>query len=159
MRRFRPFHALLLVGLVMLTVLVVDAALRGDLTRGDRFQRVGPDDGGEVRLEVGDLGPGEVRFYRFLNYGNQEVRFFVGRDGDGTVHAAFDANELCFKQKRGYEHQDGWLVCRKCDKAFRLADVNAGGGGCQPVPVEHRLEGDTVVLTEPAILRGWRYFR
>jgi len=27
----------------------------------------------------------QVRFYRFLNRGNQEVRFFVGRDAQGTV--------------------------------------------------------------------------
>jgi uncharacterized membrane protein len=123
-------------------------------------ERVQVGQNGEVRIDVAGLGTGPVRFFRYLNPGNQEVRFFVGRDEHGTVQAAFDANELCYKQKRGYHYQgDGWLVCRKCDKAFRLAEVNDGGGGCKPVPLDHRLDGDTVVLQEGQILEGWRYFR
>ena len=56
------------------------------------FQKVAPDQGGQVRISVGELGPQEVQFYRFLNSGNQEVRFFVGRDSAGHVQVAFDAN-------------------------------------------------------------------
>jgi uncharacterized membrane protein len=159
MSRFRPVHGLVLVCLLVLPV--VGWALARELfpERFTGHQRVTPDQRGEVRLDLAGLGRGEVRFFRYLNPGNQEVRFFVGRDEAGVVQVAFDANELCYKTKRGYQYQDGWLVCRKCDKAFRLAEVNAGTGGCQPVPLAHRLEGDTLVLAEDDILAGWRYFR
>jgi Predicted membrane protein len=50
-------------------------------------------------------------------------------------------------------------VCNKCDKSFRLAEVNAGGGGCKPVPLEHRVSGDELVIAEADILEGWRLFR
>jgi uncharacterized membrane protein len=71
----------------------------------------------------------------------------------------FDANEICFKRKRGYQHDDDWLVCRVCDKSFRLSEVNSGAGGCAPVPLRHQVEGDQVVLAEADILEGWRLFR
>jgi len=158
MSRFRPVHGLVIVAAVCLLVLLANAGIQGALGGSD-FERVRPGDDGMVRIGVDGLAPGQVRFYRFLNPGNQEVRFFVGRDTGGTVQVAFDANEICFKRKRGYDHQDGWLVCRVCEKAFRLSEINDGGGGCKPIPVAHRVDGDQLVLAESDILRGWRYFR
>lgn len=158
MRRFTPLYGVILVGLVMAVVVAADYALVGGF-RHSGFQRVSPGRDGLVRLSVADLEPLEVRFYRFLNPGNQEVKFFVGRDGEGHIQVGFDANEICYKRKRGYEAQGEWLVCQTCEKAFRLAEVNAGGGGCKPVPVDHRLDGDQLILAEADILKGWRFFR
>lgn len=156
--RFRPVHGIAIVLLVGGVLLASEYALEGRFAHGG-FARVAPDASGTVRLDVGDLAEQEVRFYRFLNPGNQEVKFLVGRDANGTVQVAFDANEECFKLKRGYRAENGWLTCNKCEKAFRLEDTNAGGGGCKPVPLAHRLDGDQLVLAENAVLEGWRYFR
>jgi len=159
MNRFRPLHAIVLVLLAGALIYGADYYfLRGGGARAD-YERISPAPDGTVRIGVGDLGPSQVRFYRFLNTGNQEVMFFVGRDKDGNLQVAFDANELCAKLKRGYRHDGDWVVCNKCDKAFRLEEVNAGGGGCKPVPLVHRVEGSELVLTEGEILQGWRYFR
>lgn len=155
--KLRPAHAALLIVLFAASVLVADFALDGGFRRG--FERVAPNDQGQVILDVSGLAASDVRFYRFLNTGNQEVKFFVGRDPEGHVQVAFDANEICYKAGRGYRHEGEWVACNKCDKAFRLSEVNAGGGGCSPVPIAHRLDGDRLILTEPAILEGWRYFR
>ena len=158
MRRFKPIHGALLVLVFVGIILVAEMALEGRLG-GSGFERVSPGRDGSVRIEVADLEPQEVRFYRFLNSGNQEVKFFVGRDAAGHVQVAFDANEACAKTKRGYRHEGEWLVCNKCDKSFRLAEVNAGGGGCKPVPLAHRLQGEELLLAEADILQGWRFFR
>jgi uncharacterized membrane protein len=158
MRRFRPIHGVLVVLLFMATILGANWALQG---HAHPFERVSPDRSGEVRIPVDDLKPLQVRFYRFLNSGNQEVKFFVGRDPEGNVQVAFDASEVCakFKSRAGF-HQDGeWVVCNKCDKAFRISEVNAGGGGCKPVPLAHRIEGGTLVIAQAEILTGWRLFR
>lgn len=139
-------------------VLLADWALEGGFRRS-RFERVGPDRNGEVRLDVAGLGPSEVRFYRFLNSGNQEVRFFVGRDSGGTLQVAFDAAENDFKRKLGFRHEGDWLVNNKCDTALRLEEVNAGTSGCRPAPMKHRVDGQTLVLAEADVLEGWRLFR
>ena len=123
------------------------------------FECGSPDRQGQVVLDVSDLTPQKAQFYRFLNAGNQEVKFFVARDVAGEIHAAFDANAICYKTKRGYTYQGEWVVCNKCDKAFRVTEINDGGGGCKPVPLAHRLDGDELVLQEGDILAGWRYFR
>lgn len=158
MRRFKPSHGIFLVLLFLGAVLVADLALEGRLGNSD-FERVSPGRDGAVRVSLEGLEPLQVRFFQFLNAGNQEVRFLVGRDSAGHVQVAFDANEPCAKAKRGYRAEGEWLVCNKCDKSFRLIEVNAGGGGCKPVPLEHSVEGDELVIAEADILQGWRLFR
>lgn len=147
-----------LVALFVAAVVAADLALEGGFGRAG-YQRVRPDDAGRVVLDVSDLAPGAVRFYRFLNWGNQEVRFLVGRDRDGELQVGFDASETHSKLGRGFRHEGDWLVDNKCDSAVRLETVNEGGRGCRPVPLAHIVDGDRLVLTEADILRGWRYFR
>jgi uncharacterized membrane protein len=138
-------------------VLVADMALDGRFGGSD-LELVRPERG-QVQINLADLKPQDVRFYRFLNSGNQEVHFFVGRDAAGNVQVAFDANEDCAKLKRGFRHEGEWMICNKCDKSFRLSEVNAGGGGCKPIPLEHRVEGDKLLLAENDVLKGWSLFR
>ena len=157
MRRFKPIHGVFVVLLFVGAVLVADMAFDGRFG-GSGYERVRPERG-QVTVNLADLKPKDVRFYRFLNSGNQEVRFFVGRDGTGQVQVAFDADEQCAKGKRGFRHEGEWMVCNKCDKAFRLNTVNSGGEGCTPIPLHHRVEGQELVLAESDILQGWRLFR
>jgi uncharacterized membrane protein len=156
MLRFRPVHGVVVV--LLFVAAVVGAKMAFETRGGPGYQLVLPK-GGEVTLDLADLKPQEVRFFRFLNSGNQEVRFFVGRDAKGTVQVAYDADETCAKYNRGFRHEGEWVVCNKCDKSFRLAEVNAGGGGCKPVPLAHRVDGDHLLrIAEADILQGWRLF-
>ncbi len=157
MRRFKPVHGLLIVLLSLGALWGAEVALEGRLNSSG-FERVAPTRG-QLRIDVAALKPQEVRFFQFLNSGNQEVRFFVGRDRTGRVQVAFDADETCAKYKRGFRHEGEWMVCNKCDKAFRLVEVHAGGEGCSPVPVHHQIEGSELVIAETDILQGWRLFR
>lgn len=157
MKRITPLTGIVLVVLFAAAVWAADFALSGGFDRN--HIRVSPDKQGVVTVGVGDLAKLQVRFYRFLNTGNQEVKFLVGRDENGEVVVAFDAAESDFKRKRGFRHQGEWLVNNKCDTAVRLREVNAGRGGCAPVPLVYRQVGDQVVLQETDILAGWRYFR
>ncbi len=154
----KPTHAFALVLVFAAGVLAADFALEGGFSYG-AYERVAPERDGTLRIDITDLQPDQVRFFRFLNYGNQEVKFFIGRDAENHVQVGFDANEQCYKLKRGYSAADGWLTCRKCDKSFELTSVNAGGGGCKPVPLEHQVTGNEVLLTEAQVLQGWRFFR
>ncbi len=157
MRRFKPVHGVLIVLAVLGAVWVAQAALESRFNPSG-FEQVSPGKDGTVRIGIGDLKPREVRFYRFINTGNQEVRFLVGRDGEGVVQVGFDGSETHGKAGRGFRHEGDWLVDNKCDTASRLAEVNGNTGGCRPVPLKHRIEGDQLVLAENDILQGWRLF-
>lgn len=158
MARFRPYHALLLVAVFSALVVVADWAWEGGFDHSG-YTLVRPDSNDQVMIDVSDLPQREVRFYRFLNAGNQEVKFFVGRDRFGTVQVAFDASDTHAQLGRGFRHEGDWMVDNKCDSASRLEKVNDGGRGCRPVPLAHQVVGEQVVLSEQDILRGWRYFR
>jgi uncharacterized membrane protein len=153
MTRFKPIHGLLLVPLFVVGLFLLAGGLGSS-----QHERVSPDRNGEVHIDVADLPRSEVRFYRFLNRGNQEVKFLVGRDETGTVQVGFDASETHARVGRGFRHDGDWVVDAKCDTASRLSEVNQGGGGCRPVPLEHHLEGQQLVLRESDILKGWRLF-
>jgi len=158
MVRVRPIHALLVVGLVAVLVGFANWAWDGGLGHAG-YERVRPDAQGRLEIDASAIGKSEVRYYRFLNAGNQEVKFFVGRDRHGTLQVAFDASESHAQLGRGFRHEGDWVVDNKCDSASRLENVNEGGHGCRPVPLPHRVEGDRVILAEADVLRGWRYFR
>ena len=155
MKRFRPIHALILVALILGGGLVFDRAFGG----GGKFQRVRPDAQGQVVVDLGGFATNEVRFYRFINSGNQEVRFLVGKDAAGGAQVAFDASENDFKMDRGFRAQDGWVISNKCDSSFHLAEVNSQPSACAPIPCRFRQSGERVVLAESDLLEGWRYFR
>ena len=156
MARFRPLHAVIVVTIVLGAMVGAERLLSGNT---NRYERVAPDRGGNVVIDTANLEPLEVRFYRFLNAGNQEVRFFVGRDERGVLQVAFDASENDFKLKRGFHAEEGWIVNNKCSTTFHLAEINAQPSGCAPVPLAYRLDGGRLVLAENDILNGWRYFR
>ena len=140
--------------------LLLGLELAGDAWVGrPQFERVRPDAQGQVRIDVSDLERLQVRFYRFLNAGNQEVQFLVGRDREGVVQVGFNANAQHYKTRRGFSYQDGWIVDNKCETTTRLSAINVGGKGCKPAPLAHRVDGGELVLREPDILEGWRYFR
>ena len=154
--RIRPLHAIFVVAFFMGAVLLGEWAIDSRTQRGDG-ERVMPKNG-VVAVDVAKIAPGQVRFYDFLNPGNQEVRFLVGRDRSGTLQVAFDAAENDFKRKLGFRQEGDWLVNNKCETSVRLEEVNAGTSGCRPQPLRHRVEGQTLVLAEADVLAGWRYF-
>lgn len=156
-RRFRPAHGIALVAALSALVLGAQFVWEGGLTR-PKYQRVSADREGMVRLDVSAVPASTVRFYRFLNSGNQEVKFLVARDAAGAFHTAFDASENDFKLRRGFRQDGDWIVNNKCDTTCRLEEISTGGG-CRPVPFRHRLEGTTLVVAEAVVLEGWRYFR
>lgn len=158
MIRVRPIHAILVVGLLASLVGFANWALDGGLGHAG-YERVRPDAQGRVEIDTSAIGKSEVRYYRFLNAGNQEVKFFVGRDRHGALQVAFDASESHAQLGRGFRHEGDWMVDNKCDSASRLENVNEGGHGCRPVALAHRVQGDRVILAEDDVLRGWRYFR
>jgi uncharacterized membrane protein len=155
-KRFRPIHGVLLVAVLMAAVLGAERLLSKNR---NRYERVAPHPRGEVVVDVGALAPLQIRYFRFLNSGNQEVKFFIARDERGGLQVAFDASESDFKLKRGFRLDGTWIVNNKCTTSFHLSEVNDHPSGCAPVPLPFRAEQERVVLAEADILGGWRYFR
>ncbi len=128
-------------GLVAIGSLTVSAMTSRFPTDIDPPQMLTVEDG-EIRLSTASLE--EKRMLRFgVEVDGTIVRFLVMKLAGGQLRVAFDACELC--GSRGY-FQDGiHLVCLAC-----AADINpstlGAGGGCNPIPLLHRVEEGQLVI-------------
>jgi len=153
MKRFRPIH-----GIVIVPIFVVGIFLLTGGLAARKYERVSPAPDGTVHIDVSDLGKEQIRFYRFLNRGNQEVKFLIARDQHGVIQVGFDASETHAKVGRGFRLEGDWIIDNKCETASHLDEINDGSGGCRPVPLAHHMQGQQVVLAQDDILKGWRLF-
>jgi uncharacterized membrane protein len=113
---------------------------------------------GDVALPVADFADGQARFYRYAAAGGREVRFFVMRSADGVVRAAFDTCDVCYRERKGYNQDGDTMVCNNCSQRFHSTNINELRGGCNPAPLDRRVEDGRVVITAAALNAGSWYF-
>ena len=101
-----------------------------------------PNGEGLVRVSESELADG--RLHRFgVEVDGVVVRFIVKKSG-GRMVPVFDACQVC--GAHGYADVKGRLVCLAC-----AADINPAtlgtGGGCNPIPLPHRDEEGSLVVS------------
>jgi len=111
--------------------------------------------GGEAKVPVSQLA--DHRLHRFVaQAGGSSVRFIALLDSSDSVRAGLDACLICGNQ--GY-YQDGPnVICRHCAAAIYAPTIGMAGG-CNPIHVDYRVEGETLIITESALAEGAKYFR
>ena len=114
--------------------------------------------GVDVALQVAIFADGRARFYRYVTATGQETRFFIVKSRDGAVHAALDACDSCFRDRLGFRQVGDHLICNRCGRAVMSQHVNALRGGCNPVSVDHTVEGDRIVIRAAVLDQGGLYF-
>ncbi len=110
---------------------------------------------GEVRIPVSELS--DRKLHRFVaQAGGASVRFIAILDATDTVRAGLDACLICGTQ--GY-YQDGPnVICRHCAAAIYVPTIGMAGG-CNPIHIDYRVEGETLIITESALAEGAKYFQ
>lgn len=104
-------------------------------------------EGGEVRVPLAALGEGELHRYA-VDVGGHPIRFIAMRLGEDEIVAAFDACIIC--GAKGYTQEGGEVLCQHCASAI-LPQTIGRPGGCNPIPLEHSVEGDALVVTTAAL--------
>jgi uncharacterized membrane protein len=98
--------------------------------RGPSFISVS---GGDfILIPTDSLSKGDVRFYSYRDRAGEELRFILGRDSGGEVHAAMDACQRCYTYHKGYASSHGYLVCKLCGNRYKLAAIKSGIASCVP---------------------------
>ena len=113
--------------------------------------------GETVSYSVSDFKNSKAKFYS-LNNNGVTIKYYIIKSSDGTIRAAFDACDSCFKDKKGYVQEGDFMVCRKCGQKFPSDKINEVKGGCNPSPLNRRIEGKKVVIDKRDILEGEFYF-
>ena len=132
-----------------------DAAFFGVF--GDAAETVAALDG-KITLDVSALSNRTSRHYRYQE-GGQAVKFFVVRDGQGTVRAAVDACDACWESGKGYTLRDGAMMCLNCGMRFAMHRIGQVSGGCNPHPFRFTVDnGAVVIATEELLHEGAKFF-
>jgi high-affinity iron transporter len=110
---------------------------------------------GEVQIPTAELTDHKLHRYA-LAVGGREVRIIAILDASDTVRAALDACAICGSQ--GY-YQDGKnVICRNCAAAVYVPTIGLAGG-CNPIHIDYRVEGDTIRIAASSLDAAAKYFR
>ncbi|MBJ6727261.1 DUF2318 domain-containing protein [Geomesophilobacter sediminis] len=149
---------------VLSTVLVVllllvggTAAYSFSIPGFSKYTKVKPVNG-LVTIPVAKVNDGKVHFFRLVD-GGKEINFFVAKGSDGALHTAFDACDVCYKEKKGYVQDKDHVVCKNCNKAFPINKIGAASaGGCNPAYLPSRIYGNSIAIGVADLKAGARFF-
>ncbi len=110
-----------------------------------------------ITYPVAMFADGKARHFDFKD-GQHTIRYFVIKSADGVLRAAFDACDVCWPAGKGYYQDGDVMVCRNCNRRFVSTKVNEVKGGCNPAPLNRRVEGDMLVIEADDIRAGKGYF-
>ena len=100
---------------------------------------------------------GKARHFQHVA-GEFTVKYFVLKSSDGIIRAAFDACDVCWPAGKGYYQDGDYMVCRNCGRRFASVLVNEVKGGCNPAPLNRKVENGKVIIEVKDILEGRQYF-
>jgi len=123
----------------------------------DPYPLVVANEDGVVGFSVAEFADGAAHYYTLMVDG-RPVEFFIIQDKDGVLRTAYNACEVCYRAKLGYRQDGRVMVCNNCGSRFPIEQINTVRGGCNPAPLEGRLDGDDVVIKATDIAAGLSYF-
>jgi uncharacterized membrane protein len=147
--RMRNLSRIILLGL-MITALAACGGI------SDKYSEAKAENG-RIVIPVSQVNDGNAHYYK-INAAGKEIKFFVVKSTDGVIRAAFDACDVCYKEKKGYTQDGEYMICNNCGQRFHTSRINIVKGGCNPSPLHRTTEGENVVITMADIQSGAGYF-
>jgi uncharacterized membrane protein len=114
--------------------------------------------GTQVTHPANIFDDGKARHFEYAADDGLVIKYFVLKSSDGVIRAAFDACDVCWRAGKGYYQSGDYMICDNCKRQFASVLVNVVQGGCNPAPLDRRIEGDDVVIEVKDILAGRQYF-
>jgi uncharacterized membrane protein len=102
-----------------------------------------------LKGKYGDITDGRIRKFSIRQQG-RAYRFIVISRPDGEVVAALDACEIC--PDYGYVQRGEHVICKYCSTPIPLLSLGQPGG-CNPIPLKYKLEGDDLVISKNEIVK------
>jgi len=110
---------------------------------------VTPSADGAISLSLASVSDGQIHFFEVADPSKGGMlRFFTIKKPDGTMQACMDACEIC--GDLGYYQDTNGLNCRNCGAPINLPTLGQTGG-CNPIPVASRTEGDILKVDAASI--------
>ena len=113
--------------------------------------------GAEFIIDANIVKDGKLHRFAYVTDDGHKVRFFLlNRFTDKFAPVAvFDACSICGDM--GYIKKGDELICIACNVRIFLPSVGKLGG-CNPIPLDYKLEGQNIVIALKTIEDGASYF-
>lgn len=110
--------------------------------------------GDSVRIPLSWVDDGALHRFRFTHE-RTSIRFMVVEKPDGHLVAALEACHICGAHP--YHQEGAQIICHNCAAVIPIAFIDSPGG-CNPIAVASRTEGDELVIPVEGLLGGTKYF-
>lgn len=142
------------------TVVVVLAYQDVHASRPPRISpavRLTPDASGLIKIKIDEVSDGKLHRYSHVTDDGHVVRFFVinRSKGESRIGVVYDACMLC--GDKGYNQEGDDILCIACNVRIFIPSIGKAGG-CNPIPLEHTIEGRDVIIRAAELDKGARYF-
>lgn len=111
---------------------------------------------GEVRIPIKSVSDGSLYRFSFEASDRTNVRFIVIHKGSGVYGVALDFCDIC--GPTGYYQRRRDVICKNCDVAINIPTIGIPGG-CNPVPLNYRVTGKTLMIAGSDLEAAKQNFR
>lgn len=121
-------------------------------------QAVQPDAQGLVHIRIDEVKDGHLHRYAYVTSDGHRVRFFLINRYDANhvkIGVVYDACMICGDD--GYIQVGNGIICVACNVRIFVPSIGKPGG-CNPIPLDHTVDGDTITIAAANLDRGAKYF-
>ena len=115
------------------------------------------DDGTQVLIPVDQVSDYNLHAFELKTENNVTVRWIIIRKPNSAAYGVgLDACDVC--GTAGYYQRGETVVCKKCDVVMNTSTIGLAGG-CNPVPLEFKVEGGNIVIPLEPLLAAEKRFK
>lgn len=102
---------------------------------------------GVITIPTKTISDGKAHYFEVKSDNGIDVQFFTLKSKDGVIRAAIDACDVCYKSGKGYIQEGDFMVCTNCGRRFASDQINEVKGGCNPAPLNRKIEGENLMIS------------
>ncbi|MDR1607192.1 MAG: DUF2318 domain-containing protein [Deltaproteobacteria bacterium] len=110
---------------------------------------------GRIEMDLNVVGDGQLHRRSFVTLNGTVVRFIVIRKSDTAYGVGLDACDIC--GPTGYYQRGDQVICKLCDVVMNKVTIGFPGG-CNPVPLDFKLEPGKLIVDVKNLEREKRRF-
>ena len=111
---------------------------------------------GAVDVELETINDGHLHRFVYGASTGEQVRYIVILKGGSAYGVGLDACEIC--GATGYYERDNQVICKLCDVQMNKATIGTRGG-CNPIPIEYRIEEGKLRVPQAELEKAAKIFQ
>ena len=111
---------------------------------------------GVIDVALDKVNDGHLHRFVYHASSGEQVRYIVILKGGSAYGVGLDACEIC--GATGYYERENQVICKLCDVQMNKATIGTRGG-CNPIPIEYRIEEGNLRVAQSELEKNAKIFR